>query len=274
MSNNNLNDEDARLIARALKRNTNLKYLWLGDNDITEVGRSALCKAIYDPASLNSLSDCNQRCDIFGLRPGEFGGISFGNIPMNNDGYTLKQNRIRKIYYLLSVRNRDENNVHQFNLEFGDDDENDESLKLVPKVLECVQRYGQRESTDYVRESTDYVPALSVVYEVLRGWKMPELYEKPFFITNPRENTNMNQRNNNNTLQSMDVDEVNQKREEYAKINEKLNDACDMLEKNKEFIDKYSLSGLDNVTASYEQLITEIQSKKAELEIWFEGKGR
>ena len=76
----------------------------------------------------------------------------------------------RKMYHLLSVRNRDENNVHHFNLEFGDDDENDESLKLVPKVLESVHRYGQW-------ECTDYMPPLSVVYEILRGWKMPELYE-------------------------------------------------------------------------------------------------
>jgi hypothetical protein len=175
LANNNLNDEDARLIARALKHNTNLEELWLGDNDFSEilydngtreVGSNALCKAIYDPTSLNSVADCNHTCFIFG-------GASFGNnIPINR--YTPKQNRIRKIYHLLSVRNRDENNVHHFNLEFGDDDENDESLKLVPKVLECVHRYAVSQSCG---ECIDYLPPLSVVYEILRGWKMPELYE-------------------------------------------------------------------------------------------------
>ena len=60
--------------------------------------------------------------------------------------------------------------MYHFNLEFGDDDENDESLKIVPKVLENVSRVINW-------ESTDHVPPLSVVYEILGGWKMPELYE-------------------------------------------------------------------------------------------------
>ena len=67
-------------------------------------------------------------------------------------------------------------------------------------------------------------------------------------------------------------EEVKQKREEYAEINEHLNHACDALEKNEEFIAKCSLGmeHFNDAKASYEQAITEIRSKKAELEKWFE----
>ena len=163
LANNNLNDEDARLIARALKRNTNLEELWLDDDDITEVGVNALSNVVYDPTSLNTLEGCNHKCHIHGL-------IWSDDIPFNFAIAGLR-NRARKIYHLLSVRNREGSNVYHFNLEFGDEDENDESLKLVPKVLESVNRYNSNGG------STDYVPPLSIAYEILRGWKMPELYE-------------------------------------------------------------------------------------------------
>ena len=163
MSNNNLNDDDAVLIARALKHNTNLKDLWLDDNDITEVGRSALCKAIYDPTGLNSLSDCNHTCRIHGLNSGE-GTIKNLSTP--------KHNRAWKIYRLLSTRNREGSNVYHLNLELGDEEE--DTLALVPNVLESVYRYynGYRRNT-----VNSGVPPLSTMYEILRSWKVPELYE-------------------------------------------------------------------------------------------------
>ena len=49
LADNNLNDEDVTLIARALKHNTNLEDLYLYDNDIREAGSNALCKAITTP---------------------------------------------------------------------------------------------------------------------------------------------------------------------------------------------------------------------------------
>ena len=42
LANNHLNDDDAVLIAHALKRNTNLQHLRLSDNDITCIGLTAL----------------------------------------------------------------------------------------------------------------------------------------------------------------------------------------------------------------------------------------
>ena len=163
MNNNNLNDEDAVLIARAMKHNTNLKVLCLDENNITEVGFKALREAVYDTTSLNSIADCNHTCSIYGLN---LGGGTIKNLS------TPKRNRAWKIYRLLSTRNREGSNVYHLNLEFGDEDEG--TLALVPNVLESVYRYynGYRRNT--VNSS---VPPLSTMYEILRSWKVPELYE-------------------------------------------------------------------------------------------------
>jgi Ran GTPase-activating protein (RanGAP) involved in mRNA processing and transport len=114
LRNNDLNDEDASLIARALKHNTNLQWLSLDENNITRNGSTVLRDAVYYPTSLNSLSDCNHTCRSYGLSWG-------GDVPVNLPGLTSKQNRARKIYHLLSLRNKEGNNVHHLNLEFGDE---------------------------------------------------------------------------------------------------------------------------------------------------------
>ena len=60
--------------------------------------------------------------------------------------------------------------MYHLNLEFGNEDEDDDSLKLVPRVLESVHRYS------YVYRPNTAQP-LSIMYEILRSWKIPELYE-------------------------------------------------------------------------------------------------
>ena len=168
---NHLNDDDAILIARALKRNNNLKHLRLGDNDWTEKGKNALSKVIYDSTSLNSVMDCNHRCDIEDIR--------FDGILENYSNMTPKGNRAMKIYHLLSLRNREGSNVQHLNVEFEDDD----SLALVHRVLESVYRYSRSRSVRgfvrvrQLRLQPNTVHPLSIMYEILRSWKMPELYE-------------------------------------------------------------------------------------------------
>ena len=82
-----------------------------------------------------------------------------------NDQEDPTLHRGMKIYSILSDRNRDESNVHHLDLEFGDD-----SVKFVPKVLGCVNRYSESR-----RDVA--VPPLSVMYEILRSWRVPELFE-------------------------------------------------------------------------------------------------
>ena len=170
LANNNLNDEDARLIARALKRNTNLQYIFLVGNNITEVGCNALSKAVYNPESLNSLADCNHTCIIC--------GIDFGNIPENFPQSTPLDNRSGKIHHLLSVRNKKEgSNAYHFNLELGGEEDDDELLGLVPHVLESVNRYAKRRPPPKYHKAYYVSSPLSIMYEILQSWKMPELYE-------------------------------------------------------------------------------------------------
>ena len=47
-----------------MKTNSNLWKLDLKSNEIDRIGYQALCKAVFDPESLNSLSSCNHTCDI------------------------------------------------------------------------------------------------------------------------------------------------------------------------------------------------------------------
>jgi len=133
LSGNELNDDNIVLIVRSLKHNTNLRHLRLEHNNITEVGKAALIKVVYDTTSLNSMADCNHTCCI--------DSISYGDMPNPNlSKESPKKRRARKIYHLLSERNKDLSNTQHLNSEF--DDEEEDSLKLVPKVLECVHSYS------------------------------------------------------------------------------------------------------------------------------------
>jgi len=124
LSNNHLNNDDAILIARALKQNTNLQHLHLGDHNIDIIGCNELSNAIYDSTSLNSMADCNHTCTVTGVATPVY-------IPMNHLNITPMDRRAKKIYHLLSLRNREGSNVQHLNSEFYDED--DDSLVLVPK---------------------------------------------------------------------------------------------------------------------------------------------
>ena len=162
LTNNHLDDNDAVMIARALKQNTNLLRFCLGQNDITDVGRDALRNAIFDSTSLNAVAASNHSCSI--------DGFDLDNIS-NNPSRKSKINRGRKIYSVLSSRNREGTNVRHLDAEFEDDD-----LKFVPKVLESVHNHIRlAKSSTYPTDSA--VQPLSIMYGILRSWKMPTLYE-------------------------------------------------------------------------------------------------
>ena len=89
-----------------------------------------------------------------------------------------------KLYHLLSIRNEDEegSNVHHLNLEF--EDEADDSIKLLPNILDCVQKYSEVVRYSRPKFCSGQVirvvcesKTLSIMYEILRGWNMPALYE-------------------------------------------------------------------------------------------------
>ena len=170
LARNKLNDNDAILIASALKCNTILGSIRIQNNTgITDTGHNALTKAVYDPTSLNSMSDCNHMCIILQVDgDGERMNIPSGCRNNHRRLTSSIARRKAKIYQLLSERNEEGSNVQHLNAEFEDEEE--DSLKLVPKVLECIHSYP--------KPSQFTVHPLSIMYEVIRGWKMPELYEK------------------------------------------------------------------------------------------------
>lgn len=115
----------------------------------------------YDTTSLNALSDCNHTCKMYGIGTGP--SLDYLNIRSGA--------KARKIYHLLSTRNQEGSNVQHLNTEF---DEDDDSLKLAPKVLGFISRLERpsRKSLHY-----NFVHPLSIMYEIIRSWEMPELCE-------------------------------------------------------------------------------------------------
>ena len=78
--------------------------------------------------------------------------------------YSMTQDKKGKVYSILEERNAEGTNVSHLNQELGEE----ESLKLVPHVLKIP---AQRSERAYIS-----VP-LSIMYELLRNWKMPSLYK-------------------------------------------------------------------------------------------------
>ena len=92
----------------------------------------------------------------------------------NTGGWDPKSTMSMKIYHLLSNRNREGSNVQHLNAEFVDDEDDDLlTMKLVPKVLESTHNYSAQLYVIYGLA----VPTLSIMYEILRGWKTPELFD-------------------------------------------------------------------------------------------------
>ena len=155
LDDNDLNDADAGRIASMLQQNTNLNRFDLSDNSFTESGGAALGRSIRDETTLASLSACNHTCDLsFNCQL-----VSWRSYDGRNAG------RPKKIYDLLSKRNRKEINVDCLKKEIG----GDELFRLVPNILALVHRY-------YFRATQNEFP-LSIIYEILR--KMPEVTNMP-----------------------------------------------------------------------------------------------
>ena len=157
---NNLNNIDATSIASALKRNTNLRFLNIDDNqNITEEeGWDALRKAEFDPTSLNSAAVSNHTCYIDGAS--EF----------NYKRFEPKALRQKKIYNVLSERNRECSNVQHFG---------DLPVEILPEMLASVEQYSDYHvgESALARHDED-VSSLSMVYEITRFWdKSVSLFE-------------------------------------------------------------------------------------------------
>ena len=103
LQDNLLDDDDARLIATALKHNTNLRKLHLDGNKITDDGCTAIGSVLFDRSSLNSAATSNHTCMVTGIELEE----------CTNNKYDLpERNKHLKIYALLSV-DKDDSKVRE-----------------------------------------------------------------------------------------------------------------------------------------------------------------
>ncbi len=169
LSNNGLSDDCVDLLANALRSNTSLRLLQLYNNTISDAGNEAFDLVLHDHRSLNSIAGSNHSCVVVGLYQAVAGLYQFDHWNVYRSWKTRHEasesfNRARKIYRLLSERNRamSASNVHHF-------DEVD--VKTLPFILKAVQRYANVEHPDD-HQRVDYcrVEPLSIVYEVMRRW--------------------------------------------------------------------------------------------------------
>ena len=178
LSGNSLEDDDAITIATSLKHNTTLRFLDMRLNNLSNAGWKALRKAEFDDTSLNSAADSNHTCYI--CYPEEYDYDDDGDddlleglelTEMNGNAeveHSLKALfdpvfvRQKKIYSILSSRNRTCSNVEHFE---------DIPIELLPYMLCSVQRYANYHIPDNTpcQDPSDARP-LSIMCEMLQRW--------------------------------------------------------------------------------------------------------
>jgi hypothetical protein len=144
-----VDDDDALVLANALRSNRSLRSLDLSGNSISDAGKEALRIVVHgDGNNLNSIADSNHSCSVV-----------FYHFVCWNVNETCRENRARKIYKLLSERNK---STPMSNVQYFDEVD----VKLLPDMLEAVQSLSLLGGA-----APGGVAALSIVYEVMRKWE-------------------------------------------------------------------------------------------------------
>ena len=169
LSDNRLIDDDALHITQALQSNTNLRYLDLQNNALTVEGKwVAHNQAVFgishsilsglksaSDMNLNTVNEANHTCHVAGI-------ISETDF-MNHYNESAKWNRGRKMILLLEKRHQEGCSISQLKSEFSKD-----CTELVPHVLARINSF----CGDFEAQGK-----LSVLFELMRHWKMPEIYQ-------------------------------------------------------------------------------------------------
>ena len=115
LTDNELDDNDAVKIASALNHNTKLRSLIISGNDTTRVGWEALSKEVFDKTSLNSAADSNHTCTIDFPSHHKYDHVREINSEESSKHYYIPAHvRQKKIYSILSQRNKNSSNVDHF----------------------------------------------------------------------------------------------------------------------------------------------------------------
>ena len=154
-----VNDEDAALIAQALWENSNLGYLFLGGNEFTQAGFEPLESAVVGGSTFNSKYSCNHTCKI---------SLSDSGNTHKLNGRSRVENRAFKVYCQFLRQNMDGTNARHLDAKLGG-----ECTPMIPHVLASIGRFYSTLPDD-VRKR--YVGPLAIVFELARSWKMSEMY--------------------------------------------------------------------------------------------------
>lgn len=164
-------EQDIVYISIFLRRSTTLQLLWITRFRNSPNNWDLLESAIFDCSSLNNAHDSNHCTRLrnhhtyVGYNSGHNSDIEEFNTC--NDP-TL--NRRKKIYTVLSRRNMSRMNAAHF-------DSEGISIKQMPQILSLLKPFSEHHLGDEnAIQGKDEVVPLSIAYEVLRDWKMPELY--------------------------------------------------------------------------------------------------
>eukprot|EP00956_Cyclotella_meneghiniana_P016374 scaffold25832_cov60-Cyclotella_meneghiniana.AAC.8 len=182
-----LSDGDIVIMQDALRNNKTLTRLSLNFRDPpNDIDLHCLVPFVFDRTSLNSAYESNHHCllevcywdnDVHYRRQ-----INTGNAMWN---------RRKKIYIILSTRNINRRNAAHF-------ESDDIGIKHIPQILSILKPFSEHalhnEYSDIGEEHEVVTPfsiaynedsdigdeqevtPLSIAYEILRDWKMPELY--------------------------------------------------------------------------------------------------
>jgi len=170
ITDNELDDNDLILVASSLKHNTKLRSLRISGNDTTSVGWEALSKAVFDKTSLNSAADSNHTCMIdFPYQDKHVHVRKINGDEFSDHYYDPEYVRQKKIYMVLSQRNKNSSNVDHF--------DEDMPVELLPYMLLSIQKYAGYHipNTDEENEATPPqdpadVKPLSIMFEILKRW--------------------------------------------------------------------------------------------------------
>ena len=157
------------LVARNLKHNTELRSLKIRNNYLTNIGWEALSKTVFDKISLNSAADSNHTCHIDFPSNHKYDHVREINSEESSEHYLRpKYVRQKKIYLILSQRNKNSSNVDHF--------DDDMPVELLPGVLLTIQKFANyHDETDEEKEikpsqdNSDVKP-LSIMFEILQRW--------------------------------------------------------------------------------------------------------
>eukprot|EP00956_Cyclotella_meneghiniana_P009778 scaffold13555_cov38-Cyclotella_meneghiniana.AAC.7 len=167
LGNNPFNEQDIVYIADALRHNNTLRSLHFCFRFRDPPTNLYLLEyAIFDSTSLNAAYDSNHHCRLYFDRYDGMTSIDY----KFNTYRDPKLNRQKKIYTLLSKRNRRRENAAVF-------EQNGIGIKHIPQILYLLKPFSEHHLHHHDgTRGEDEVKPLSIAYEIMRDWRMPELY--------------------------------------------------------------------------------------------------